>query len=177
MKCSCLLYKSIKDAVLGGGSISGTSTITQQLARNIYLTDKMQERSLSRKITEAYYAVILEKNLSKSEILEAYLNTVNFGSGYGVQTAAQAYFSKDIQDVTLFEAAALAAMPQLPTTYALVKQVSADSVTEDTDKPVSYTHLPRPHRSPYRWQSEKSPVPRCLFLIHGKNPARCHPAD
>ena len=93
----------------------------------------MQERSLSRKITEAYYAVILEKNLSKSEILEAYLNTVNFGSGYGVQTAAQAYFSKDIEDVTLFEAAALAAMPQLPTTYALVKQVSVDSITEDTD--------------------------------------------
>ena len=128
------IFGAIKDAVLGGGSISGTSTITQQLARNLYLTDKMQERSLSRKITEAYYAVILEKNLSKSEILEAYLNTVNFGSGYGVQTAAQAYFSKDIQDVTLFEAAALAAMPQLPTTYALVKQVSADSVTEDTDK-------------------------------------------
>ena len=65
--------------------------------------------------------------------MEAYLNTVNFGSGYGVQTAAQAYFSKDIEDVTLFEAAALAAMPQLPTTYALVKQVSVDSITEDTD--------------------------------------------
>ncbi len=127
------IFGAIKDALLGGGSISGTSTITQQLARNLYLTDTMQERSLSRKITEAYYAVILEKNLSKSEILEAYLNTVNFGSGYGVQTAAQAYFSKDIEDVTLFEAAALAAMPQLPTTYALVKQVSVDSITEDTD--------------------------------------------
>ena len=127
------IFGAIKDALLGGGSISGTSTITQQLARNLYLTDTMQERSLSRKITEAYYAIILEKNLSKSEILEAYLNTVNFGSGYGVQTAAQAYFSKDIEDVTLFEAAALAAMPQLPTTYALVKQVSVDSITEDTD--------------------------------------------
>ncbi len=127
------IFGAIKDAVLHGGSISGTSTITQQLARNLYLSDTMQERSLSRKITEAYYAVILEKNLSKDEILEAYLNTVNFGSGYGVQAAAQAYFSKDIENVTLFEAAALAAMPQQPTTYALVKAVSLDSITEDTD--------------------------------------------
>ena len=62
------IFGAIKDAVLHGGSISGTSTITQQLARNLYLSDTMQERSLSRKITEAYYAVILEKNLSKDEI-------------------------------------------------------------------------------------------------------------
>ena len=124
---------AVKDAVIHGGSISGTSTITQQLARNLYLTDSMQVRSISRKLTEAYYSVILEKNLSKNEILEAYLNTVNFGMGYGVQTAAQAYFSKDIEDVTLFEAAALAAMPQQPSNYALVKQVSVDSITENTD--------------------------------------------
>lgn len=108
------IFGAVKDALFNGGHISGTSTITQQLARNLYLTDEMQERTLSRKITEAYYSVILEKKLSKSEILEAYLNTVYFGCGYGVQTAAQAYFSKDIEDVTVAEAAALAAMPPVP---------------------------------------------------------------
>lgn len=127
------IFGAIKDAVFHGGSISGTSTITQQLARNLYLEDKMGERSLSRKITEAYYAVILESKLSKDEILEAYLNTVNFGFGYGIQTASQAYFSKDIEDVTIAEAAALAAMPQAPTAFALVQQVSSSDITENTD--------------------------------------------
>lgn len=126
------IFGAIKDAVFNGGHVSGTSTITQQLARNLYLTEEKSERTLSRKITEAYYAVILEKKLNKDEILEAYLNTVYFGSGYGVQTAAQAYFSKDIEDVSVAEAAALAAMPQLPSTYRLVLQVSSDEITEDT---------------------------------------------
>lgn len=126
------IFGAIKDAFFNGGHISGTSTITQQLARNLYLTDEMSDRTLSRKITEAYYSVIMEQKLSKAEILEAYLNTVNFGCGYGVQTAAQAYFSKDIEDVTLAEAAALAAIPQLPSSYKLVLQVSSDEITEDT---------------------------------------------
>ena len=127
------IFGAIKDAVFHGGGISGTSTITQQLARNLYLEDKMGERSISRKITEAYYAVILESKLSKDEILEAYLNTVNFGFGYGIQTASQAYFSKDIEDVTIAEAAALAAMPQAPTAFALVQQVSSSDITENTE--------------------------------------------
>ena len=126
------IFGAIKDAVFHGGGISGTSTITQQLARNLYLEDKMYERSLNRKITEAYYAVILESKLSKDEILEAYLNTIAFGCGNGVQTAAQAYFSKDIEDVTVAEAAALAAMPQAPSAYALVYSASASEITEDT---------------------------------------------
>lgn len=126
------IFGAIKDAVFHGGGISGTSTITQQLARNLYLEDQKSERSLSRKITEAYYAVILESKLNKDEILEAYLNTIYFGCGNGVQTAAQAYFSKDIEDVTIAEAAALAAMPQLPSAYALVYSVSSSEITEDT---------------------------------------------
>lgn len=127
------IFGAVKDAVIHGGGISGTSTITQQLARNLYLEDTMSKRSINRKITEAYYAVILESKLTKDEILEAYLNTVNFGAGYGVQTASQAYFSKDIEDVTVAEAAALAALPQAPTAFALVQQVSADDITEDTE--------------------------------------------
>lgn len=127
------IFGAIKDAIFSGGQISGTSTITQQLARNLYLEDKMFERSLNRKITEAYYAIILEKKLNKDEIMEAYLNTINFGMGWGVQAASQAYFSKDVSELTLAECAALAALPQAPTDYALVKQVSANDITDETE--------------------------------------------
>lgn len=127
------IFGAIKDAFFNGGHISGTSTITQQLARNVYLPDTMSKRDLNRKVIEAYYAVILEKKLNKDQILEAYLNTVNFGKAYGVQAAAQAYFSKDVNELTLAECASLAAMPQYPTVYALVQQVSANDVNDDTD--------------------------------------------
>lgn len=126
------IFGAIKDAVFSGGGVSGTSTITQQLARNLYLEDKMFERSLNRKITEAYYAIILEQKLEKDEILEAYLNTINFGCGFGIQTAAQAYFSKDVEELTIAESAALAAIPQMPSEFALIQTVSANEVTEDT---------------------------------------------
>ncbi len=128
------IFGAIRDAVFSGGDISGTSTITQQLARNLYLEDQMTERSLNRKITEAYYAIILEEKLTKDEILETYLNTIYFGSmGYGVQAASQAYFSKDVSELTLAECAALAALPQAPSDYALVKQVSANEINDDTE--------------------------------------------
>lgn len=156
------IFGAIKDAVFNGGHVSGTSTITQQLARNLYLTEEKSERTLSRKITEAYYAVILEKKLSKPEILEAYLNTVYFGSGYGVQTAAQAYFSKDIEDVTVAEAAALAAMPQLPSTYRLVLQVSADEITEDTTNLIK-----KSGDYAYVWNDAAAGrIKTCLALMH-----------
>ena len=156
------IFGAIKDAVFSGGHISGTSTITQQLARNLYLSEEMQERTLSRKITEAYYAVILEKKLTKDEILEAYLNTVNFGCGYGVQTAAQAYFSKDIEDVTIAEAAALAAMPQAPSTYKLVQTISADEVTEDTKNLIK-----KSGDYAYVWNdAAASRIQTCLALMH-----------
>lgn len=156
------IFGAIKDAVFNGGHVSGTSTITQQLARNLYLTDEKSERTLSRKITEAYYAVILEKKLNKDEILEAYLNTVYFGSGYGVQTAAQAYFSKDIEDVSVAEAAALAAMPQLPSTYRLVLQVSSDEITEDTTNLIK-----KSGDYAYVWNDAAAGrIKTCLSLMH-----------
>ncbi len=113
---------AVVDSVFGGGQISGTSTITQQLARNVYLSDIKSQRSLSRKITEAYYTIILEKNLTKEEIMEAYLNTIFLGfNSYGIQAASQAYSQRDTQDLTTLECAALAALPQSPDSYALVK--------------------------------------------------------
>ena len=122
---------AVKEMVFGGGQISGTSTITQQLARNIYLSETKSERTLNRKILEAYYTTILEKELSKRKILETYLNTVYFGfNSYGVEAASQSYFSKDPMDLDLAECAALAALPQAPDSYALVKSAYSQSSEE-----------------------------------------------
>jgi len=113
---------AIKDSVVSGDPISGTSTITQQLARNLYLADIKSERSFQRKILEAYYTVIIEKKFTKDQILEAYLNTVYFGfDSYGIQKAAENYFSKPAKELDLAECVALAALPQAPDAYALVK--------------------------------------------------------
>lgn len=115
-------------SVFGGGGISGTSTITQQLARNVYLSDIKSERSIRRKIVEMYYAYQIEKTLSKEEILEAYLNSIYLGFGcYGVDSAARTYFSKEIQELSLEECAALAALPQAPDTYALIRSDKAEA--------------------------------------------------
>lgn len=106
-------------------AISGTSTITQQLARNAYLAEIKSQRSISRKLSEMFIAWRLEHNLSKDEILEAYLNTIYLGYGnYGVSAAARTYFSKDVGELTLAECAALAALPQAPDSYALITEDS-----------------------------------------------------
>jgi 1A family penicillin-binding protein len=90
--------------------VQGASTLTQQLARNLYLS---HERTWSRKLKEAVYALQLELNFSKDEILELYLNTIYFGhSLYGVETAAQGYFGKSAKDLTLAESALLAGVPK-----------------------------------------------------------------
>jgi penicillin-binding protein 1A len=93
----------------------GGSTITQQLIKN--LTDENQV-SFARKFNEILYALNLEQNYSKNDILEAYLNTIPLGSGcYGVQTASQKYFGKDVKDLTIAECATLAAITKAPTKY------------------------------------------------------------
>ena len=115
------MFGAIRDALRSGGQISGTSTITQQLARNIYLQETQFDRDIKRKIQEAYYALRLEKELSKDEIIEVYLNAINFGyNSFGVETAAQNYFSKTVSELTLAECAALAALPQMPSVYQLI---------------------------------------------------------
>lgn len=124
---------AVKDSIFGGGGISGTSTVTQQLARNIYLAEIKSQRSLSRKITEAYITIILEKNLSKEQIMEAYLNSIYLGfNSYGIQAASQAYFSKDVSELDTLECASLASLPQSPDSYALVK---ADYYNTETSLP------------------------------------------
>ncbi len=105
----------MRDAI-GRRNIEGGSTLTQQLAKNLFLT---QERTLSRKIQEAILALWLERRYSKDQILELYLNRVYFGSGaYGVEAAAQKYFGKSARFVTLPEAALLAGLMKSPTRLA-----------------------------------------------------------
>lgn len=119
---------AIVDSVFGGGQISGTSTVTQQLARNVYLAEIKSQRSLSRKLSEMYCTIVLEKNLPKEKIMEAYLNTIYLGfNSYGIEAAAQSYFSKDANKMDVLECASLAALPQSPAVYALVQYGSADS--------------------------------------------------
>lgn len=125
------IFGAIWESVKTGEKISGTSTITQQLARNLYLTDKKSERSMNRKIQEAYYTIVLEDALSKEQILEAYLNTIYLGfNSDGVQAASQAYFSKDVEELSLVECALLAALPQSPNEYAPIKRVATKDITD-----------------------------------------------
>jgi penicillin-binding protein 1A len=101
---------------LGRGGMQGGSTLTQQLAKNLFLT---QERTVSRKIQEAILALWLEHRYSKDQILELYLNRVYFGSGaYGVDAAAEKYFGHTARLVTLPEAAMLAGLMKAPTRLA-----------------------------------------------------------
>ena len=108
-------------------AISGTSTITQQLARNVFLSDTKSERTIKRKATEILYAFELEKKLTKDQILEAYLNSIYFGYGcYGINSAAHTYFDKEVKDLDLDECALLAALPQAPDSYALLSDEETD---------------------------------------------------
>ncbi len=94
----------------------GASTITQQFVRNTILADEAQESTLKRKVREAYIAIKLEEIYSKQDILQMYLNTINYGQGaYGIQAAAQRYYSVDAKDLTLAQAATLIGIPQSPT--------------------------------------------------------------
>ncbi len=129
------IFGAIWNSVSGGGEISGTSTITQQLARNVFLPEEKSVRSIKRKIIEMYYAHEIEEELSKEEILTAYLNTIYLGYGcYGVDTASKKYFSQDVEDLTLEECAALASLPQAPGVYALLmtEDDEAETTTEVT---------------------------------------------
>jgi penicillin-binding protein 1A len=104
-------------------SMQGGSTLSQQLAKNLFLT---QERTASRKIQEAILALWLERNYSKDELLELYLNRVYFGSGaYGVEAAAQRYYGKSARHVTLSEAAVLAGLVQAPSRLAPTRNPQA----------------------------------------------------
>ncbi len=108
--------RAIYTKIFRGGRLAGGSTLTQQLAKNLFLS---HERSVKRKIQEALLALWLERTLTKDEILSAYINRVYFGAGsYGIEAAAQTYFSKSATALNLGEAAILAGLLKAPSRYA-----------------------------------------------------------
>jgi penicillin-binding protein 1A len=110
------ILRALARNVVGRGGMQGGSTLTQQLAKNLFLT---QERTISRKIQEAILALWLEHKYSKDQILELYLNRVYFGSGaYGVEAAARRYYGHGARNVTLAEAAVLAGLMKAPSKLA-----------------------------------------------------------
>lgn len=109
-----LLVNSQKSAIKQGGS-----TITQQLARNVFLT---HDKTYNRKLSELFYAYQLERKRSKSEIIELYMNAIYFNNGaYGIEAASQLYFSRSIKDLSKAEVAFLAAIPNNPELYNPLK--------------------------------------------------------
>jgi len=110
------LARAMNENARAGGVVQGGSTITQQLAKNLFLTN---ERSLERKIKEAFLALWLEANLTKKEILSLYLDRAYMGGGtFGAAAASQFYFGKPLTEVTLAESAILAGLFKAPAKYA-----------------------------------------------------------
>lgn len=129
------IFGAITEKVTHGGSVGGTSTITQQLARNVFLKDRMTERSMKRKIQEAWYAIQIEHSLSKEEIMEAYLNTIYLGfNSNGVSAASRAYFSKSVKKLNLSQCATLAALVKSPSELAPVQIYENGNVPETAVK-------------------------------------------
>lgn len=120
-------YEAIGRAVFtnitSGSLAEGGSTITQQLVKNVYITD---ERSFSRKLVEAVLASRLEQTVSKDVILERYLNTIYYGeNAYGVEAAAQTFFGKSVSELNLSECATLAGLPNAPSLFSPKRNLAA----------------------------------------------------
>ncbi|CAM3777291.1 carboxypeptidase/penicillin-binding protein 1A [Rouxiella silvae] len=109
------IFRAASVALLSGRATQGASTITQQLARNFFLSP---ERTLTRKIKEAFLAIRIEQMMTKDEILELYLNKIYLGyRAYGVGAAAQVYFGKNVDQLSLSEMAVIAGLPKAPSTF------------------------------------------------------------
>ncbi|PFQ43194.1 penicillin-binding protein [Bacillus cereus] len=119
--------KAVMENVTGGFGSQGGSTITQQVVKNYFLT---MDKTAKRKVQEWYLSYKLEQQYSKHEILEMYLNKINLGNrSYGIATAAQKYYGKDLKDLQLHEAAMLAGLPQGPNIYDPTKKENVERAT------------------------------------------------
>lgn len=112
------IVKAIVTNIINGNKSEGASTITQQYARNLFLNF---DKTWKRKIDEAILAFELETHYTKDEILEGYLNTINYGGVYGIEAASNYYFGKSAEDLSIAEASMLAGIPQSPSNYSPVK--------------------------------------------------------
>ena len=116
-------FRALLTNARAGGVVQGGSTITQQLAKNLFLSN---ERTIERKINEAFLALWLETHLAKNEILKLYLDRAYMGGGtFGVNSAAQYYFGKSVRDVTLPEAAMLAGLFKAPSKFSPLANLPA----------------------------------------------------
>ncbi|WP_301859721.1 transglycosylase domain-containing protein [uncultured Megasphaera sp.] len=123
------------------GISQGGSTITQQLAKNAFLS---QEQTLKRKLQEAMLALEIERKYSKKEILEMYMNQIYFGQGaYGIQTAAKTYFDKDVNELNLKQCAMLAGLPKSPNYYSPFNNLNEAKSRTNTvlDQMVKYGYI------------------------------------
>ena len=110
------VIKATFNNIKNGEIVEGASTITQQYAKNLYLDF---DKTFKRKLNELWYTIQIESHYSKDEILEGYLNTINYGHGnYGIKNASNFYFNKDPKDLTLAESCILANIPKSPTNYS-----------------------------------------------------------
>ena len=113
------IFRAILYDIKAGEYKQGASTLTQQLAKTLFLSS---EKSITRKIKEAFLALQIERRYTKNEILELYLNLIYLGSGaYGVEAASQTYFGKSVGDLTLAESALVAGLPKAPSIYSPIK--------------------------------------------------------
>jgi penicillin-binding protein 1C len=165
------IFRAVWINLQGGGTIAGGSTITQQVARNLLLSqNERNERTIRRKLREIILAWQLTQKYSKNEILALYLNQVNYGGmAYGVEAAAQTYFGKSASELLLPECALLAGLPQAPGVYNpytnpdLAKErqkivlglmqaqnyISPDELQAAEDAPLSYNEKPYPIEAPH----------------------------
>ncbi|MFD0768593.1 transglycosylase domain-containing protein [Bacillus sp. CGMCC 1.60114] len=113
------IFNAIIKNVTAGEVVAGGSTITQQLAKNVFLT---QDRTFSRKFKEYFITKKIERTYTKDEIIEMYLNQIYFGEGaWGIKKAAKTYFDKEVKELTIPEAATLAGLIKAPSTYSPFK--------------------------------------------------------
>ena len=139
-------------STVGNRRAEGASTITQQVAKNFLLSS---ERTLERKLKEAILAIRIERAYSKDKILELYLNEIYLGMGsYGVAAAALNYFNKELSELTIEEAAYLAALPKAPNNYHPFRK------TKEATDPARLDHRPDGrHRLHHRRGGRGSPRP------------------
>lgn len=136
-----ILRAAFRNVISGNATGQGGSTITQQLARNAFLS---QEQTLKRKLLEVFLAFKIERQYTKKEILEMYMNQIYFGQGcYGIQTASKVYFGKDAKDLSLAQCALIAGLPNSPNYYSPFRSVDAAKQRQSVvlDQMVKYGYI------------------------------------
>jgi monofunctional glycosyltransferase len=136
--------------------VEGGSTITQQLAKNMYFT---QDKDIRRKVAEVFMAFHIEKNYEKDEILELYVNTIYFGNGYYcIRDASEGYFGKLPKDMTDYESTLLAGIPNAPSVYAFTNnpQLANERQRQVLNKMISHGKLTEAEAEKITGSNERS---------------------